>query len=416
MNISIKFNGKNIDISEGMNFSDLNIDDKNLNSIFNLIDNGNKVADKTELNIIKFLFKKYDTNKDGEIQSDELKVIYQKNSIEHVYRENLKQDCEAVKIAERLNNDVCAKSDLGFPTTGKDIEKHCKLINEANVLKVLESYELLFDERLEDAIKNEWGLNKNIKNNILSYITKCVEKVENYNPHFNKKSKINNKYYSGNSYNITQNGDNITIVNQNTGEKTIIDLEKLCKGLPIIQKIRVKKAIQNLPAEVMIDISKEVSFNISDKLGERRSSFDSRFDEMDLGSKFNQGHSAEYTLVHETGHALDYMGYVLSTSSVTDDTNFMKAYNKELQAFIDAGNEKYEEEWHPLTRTYSPKSGKTENYVTWNEREMFAECYTLLMTGSCTCTNCILTYFPQTLKAAKHHLDYIRTQSDAKRH
>ena len=208
----------------------------------------------------------------------------------------------------------------------------------------------------------------------------------------------------------------MTILNQKTGEKTIVDLEKLCKGLPIIQKIRVKKAIQNLPAEVIIDISKEVSFDISDDLGVYRSSFDQIFDKIDLGSKFDQADSAEYTLVHETGHALDYMGYVLNTSSVADDTNFMKAYNAELQAFIDAGNEKYEEEYHPLTRTYSPKSGKVENYVTWNEQEMFAECYSLLMTGSCSCTNCILTYFPKTLEAAKQHLDYIRSQSDAKRH
>ena len=79
MNISITFNGKNIDISEGMNFSDLNIDDQKLNSIFNSIDNGNKVVDKTEINIIKFLFKKYDKNKDGEIQSNELENINQEN-------------------------------------------------------------------------------------------------------------------------------------------------------------------------------------------------------------------------------------------------------------------------------------------------------------------------------------------------
>ena len=105
MNISITFNGKNIDISEGMNFSDLNTDDQKLNSIFNSIDNGNKVVDKTEINIIKFLFKKYDKNKDGEIQSNEL---------ENINQENLKKYCETVKLAERLNNDVCAKSNLGL--------------------------------------------------------------------------------------------------------------------------------------------------------------------------------------------------------------------------------------------------------------------------------------------------------------
>ena len=407
MNISIKFNGKNIDISEGMNFSDLNIDDKKLNSIFNSIDNGNKVIDKTEINIIKFLFKKYDKNKDGEIQSNELKNINQ---------ENLKKDCETVKIAESLNNDVCAKSNLGLPTTGKDIEKHCKLINETNVLNVLESYELLYDESLEDAIKNEWGLDKNIKNNILSHITKCVEKAENYNPHLNKESKINNEYYSGNSYKVTQNGDNMTIVNQDTGEKTIIDLEKICKRLSIIRKIRAKKTIQNLPAEVIIDISKELSLKEGKALGGQRSIYRQLFDELEIAKDLYNSNYERYTFIHDLGHALDFMGYIFNTNSTSGNSNFMNTYNAELQKYIDNGNTKYEEEWHPLTGTYSHKSGSRENYATWNEKEMFAECYTLLMTGDCVSKNCILTYFPQTLKAAKQHLDYIRNQSDAKRH
>ena len=76
----------------------------------------------------------------------------------------------------------------------------------------------------------------------------------------------------------------------------------------------------------------------------------------------------------------------------------------------------YYEEYDYDKGVYKHKSGSFENYATWDEMEMFAECYSLLMIGDCTSKNCILTYFPKTLAAAQKHLEYIRSQSPEKRH
>ena len=43
---------------------------------------------------------------------------------------------------------------------------------------------------------------------------------------------------------------------------------------------------------------------------------------------------------------------------------------------------------------------------------MFAECYTLLMSGHCSSKDLILDYFPKTLEIVKEHLKQIRTLPD----
>ena len=52
------------------------------------------------------------------------------------------------------------------------------------------------------------------------------------------------------------------------------------------------------------------------------------------------------------------------------------------------------------------------NYATYSTGEMFAECYTLLMSGHCNSKDLILDYFPKTLEIVKEHLKQIRTLPD----
>jgi Ca2+-binding EF-hand superfamily protein len=94
-----------------MKFSDLYSDDNKLNSIFNSMDNGNEIVDKTEINIIKFLFKKYDKNNNGAIESNEL---------ENINQENIKEDCDAVKIAENAKEFISTLNKLK-PTAAKGV-------------------------------------------------------------------------------------------------------------------------------------------------------------------------------------------------------------------------------------------------------------------------------------------------------
>ena len=169
-----------------------------------------------------------------------------------------------------------------------------------------------------------------------------------------------------------------------------------------LEKIKTKKVIQQLPAEVIIDLSKEVTF-LSNRDGDNNRSCYINIPDAVFLCDFDVE-----ALTHETGHALDFMGAISTTKK---SSIFKNAYKTELQAFIDAGNVQYEK-----NSISGYQNGSVENYATKNELEMFAECYTLLMTGNCTSKNCILTYFPKTLEAAKQHLNYIRAQDDKTRH
>jgi hypothetical protein len=107
------------------------------------------------------------------------------------------------------------------------------------------------------------------------------------------------------------------------------------------------------------------------------------------------------TLVHETGHALDYgdVAGIINLSMAQDNFGIMAMYNKELKAFIEAGNVQYSEKGNRENPTIT---GDTKNYVTMNIKEMFAETYCLLMLGDTSCKECIETYFPQTMNIIKN--------------
>lgn len=170
MNISVIFNNKNIDINEGMKFSDLYSDDDKLNSIFNLIDNGDDIVDKTEINIIKFLFNKYDKNNNGAIESNEL---------EYINEEDMKKDCDAVKIAEQLNKDICTKTNLGFPTTGRHFKEHINNVTTDNVLSILQAYNDITDgeESLFSGIMGEMGLSMDDR---MKFVKHIFSKLKEY--------------------------------------------------------------------------------------------------------------------------------------------------------------------------------------------------------------------------------------------
>ena len=58
------------------------------------------------------------------------------------------------------------------------------------------------------------------------------------------------------------------------------------------------------------------------------------------------------------------------------------------------------------------KRGNEYNYCTANERELFAESYTLAMTGNCRSKNVITKYFPETFQIALEIIQETRQKSD----
>ena len=222
-------------------------------------------------------------------------------------------------------------------------------------------------------------------------------------------AQIKNDYYTGDAFTVNRSGNIISITNQRTNEETILNLDDLCKDLSDEMREKVFEQFASLPAEVLVDIAKEVILK-NETITDRSAAalYNSGDDTiiLDINSFYNQ------VLPHETGHALDYNSG--GKASTSEDRNFMENFESELEAYKAAGNIQYTEPESEETNSGPKSSGK--NYATKNEKEMFAECYTLLMTGNCNSRDCIITYFPKTLEAAKNLLKRIRSLSDSQRH
>lgn len=64
-----------LNISAGSNWSDLNIQNQSLNSIFNKIDDGDNIVSENELSILEKILKKADTSKNNIIENEEFEKI-----------------------------------------------------------------------------------------------------------------------------------------------------------------------------------------------------------------------------------------------------------------------------------------------------------------------------------------------------
>ena len=99
-------------------------------------------------------------------------------------------------ISDAIYKDITAKTSLGLPTTGKDIEKHIKLITPDNILQVFSNYQGNYEETLLEAIEGEWGLDDKVKEKLKQHLNKCLlqSNVWKYNK---PNTKIDKKIFQG---------------------------------------------------------------------------------------------------------------------------------------------------------------------------------------------------------------------------
>lgn len=230
----------------------------------------------------------------------------------------------------------------------------------------------------------------------------------------NLNTKIDNKYWQGDSHNVTREGSIFTITNTETNETREIDLAVLLKNFDTSkERKKFVEQLQKLPAEVLMDIAVEQT-TLIELEGKT---------ELDMGNGATCDAAGYYTpgtdqvkiydnssidtITHEMGHALDYNKLDGSNkSSVTNSEIYLEIFNEEMDKYLADGNKRYSYE------NYSPR----KTYATANEREMFAECYTLLMTGNCGSKKIIEKYFPRMLSYVKQYIEYNRSHPDSIRH
>ena len=309
-------------------------------------------------------------------------------------------------IADVINKDICAKSGI-FPTTGSNIEKHIKQITKDNVMEVLEYYKTNYDESLEDAINNEWGLyfgekNKDLKKRLLAHIEKCLDEHFGVSKSFsNKTSQVVNKAvnYKGDSYSVSRQNGILTIKNMRTGKISKINENTMFEDLTLEQKSRMRRIFQELPGEILADLAVEcrkINNGLDVNIERGAAFYSSGSDDITIEIK---GYIVSAgVFVHELGHAIDNKGK-------WSYGKFLSENNAELKKVFEEEKAKYKAAGHSLYEdTKDSFISNVGNYATSNELEMFAECYSLITMGDCSSKVMLLEYFPKTVNMVKNML------------
>ncbi len=229
-------------------------------------------------------------------------------------------------------------------------------------------------------------------------------------------AQINNDFYkSDNIYDI-QFGmlyEPIIIKNKTTGIERTLDLRNIFQKMSTIDRAKMWGMIQTFPPETLEDLAIEAS-NITAHSG----------NEFKLQSLNAVGVYTPYideiifnasnvgTCIHELGHAIDFNYKNNSNAPRTSNSDFSRIFEQEISNYRAKGNQSF-------TKGENGNSQGNDgyyNYCTFDEQEMFAECYTLLMLGNCSSKDTILNHFPNCLKATENLLKEIRKLPDNVRH
>ena len=117
----------------------------------------------------------------------------------------------------------------------------------------------------------------------------------------------------------------------------------------------------------------------------------------------------ESTISHEMGHVVDHVYKKDEYGFSSDNKEFVDSFNKGCRRYEAAGNIRHSEKWDEKHHSYSIVYEKEGDYCTFNQQEMFAECYQYITTGNCSSISTIKKYFPEMLNIVKHYISNIRS-------
>jgi hypothetical protein len=327
---------------------------------------------------------------------------------------------EAVSLAGELYDDITSKKWGVIPTTRTSFKSNIAKINNQNAQFVLSKYDEIATHTLIEDIMSETGLSLDERKSYIDHINKALETPNTYDPNYhNPESQVNNPYHTGAVYDVSTDDNVITITNTSIDRKSVLinrqsflNLEELLKDVKLsADKQHLKEIIQKLPGEVLEDLSIESSKLIHGNEngypailrfigGGNAAGFYDKIDDIITTNDDTE------VLVHELGHAIDStedFTIIRSASSIFNE-ELIAEYERELKAYLDAGNLIYED------------NNDRGTYNTADIEEMVAESYTLMMLGYCSSEECILTHFPKTFELVKKHIAQIRSLSDYERH
>lgn len=279
---------------------------------------------------------------------------------------------------------------------------------------VMKNYQGITGRELLLDIQNSKNLSKEEKELIIKNTAEDFCNKRGH-PKFNetKSSKIENKNYTGDEYEINYLGPIINIENKRTNTKSRLDINEMLKTGAT--KADIKEFMHNIydvPGEVLEDMSKEVnSIELSDQktkefVGEYRVAGEALNDNVVI-TKNSLG-----TIVHELGHCID-CDVNGDMSSMNSSGEFNKIYEEEM-ANYNKDHPSFNENKKRQSQSLKDWFLLQSNYVSKNAGEGFAEMYAYLMLGKNKSSSVIEKYFPKSLEAAKKQIEETRKLSDRK--
>lgn len=343
-------------------------------------------------------------------------IQYDKNGIISYIEKNNKK---RYPIIEQIHQAISSKNSIGLPTTDlKKLQAFTRFITPNNVDFLMEQYKKTYKKDLISDIKNEFGLyltakTRNEKDKIINHITNCYNKSCGYKATFTRSnSQITNKYHKGDNHKITCKNDILTVTNTKNHITKTIDLKKLTSDFDNQDAIQLKGYIQNLPGEVIMDIATECTdiFDGQSKLSklytklnkiEDAGAYYNREDD-DITLHVNKESEVTYGFAHELGHAIDYLS---NQKAMSETKEFKNSYNTCIKKYQANGG-----------KIFSNKNYDEIYYATQTAQEMFAECYSYLMTGKAHNVALLTKHFSECLKATEKILQKVRTMPQNIRH
>ena len=172
----------------------------------------------------------------------------------------------------------------------------------------------------------------------------------------------------GQVYTRTTNDDGITVKDKD-GNVTQINFDEMSKNFPNAKdKEKLKDILNDLPSEILVDLSKEIDEIIPAKEGEY-----GWFNPANNNLALTLDDHAKFIIAHELGHAVDHTrdvvnGVATNNSSLSqliqNDSNVKDSFNKEVNKFFEEYEKKYGQE-HPWKTTYAEESYPTEFVATF---------------------------------------------------
>jgi len=306
---------------------------------------------------------------------------------------------------ENLINVLAKEEDINFQKTYITgcVDKLIELAEFVNI----ESKELI---AIKDRIAKE-GFESVSIDDIHTAYSALFEKIEKINPSIEQSQIKNEHYISEFNFNKVFTDKEIIIINTENNKKNIINLDELLKPFNENERSYILSQLKSMPAEVLLDLSIDATFYEESVDAGSVGHYNYVKDKIALKG----GDYSKDTIIHELGHAIDCIGKNYENYATNNSQEFKQLFKKELDTYVAQGNKRCAQ--HAANNeiiTYTDENN--ENYATLDEQEMFAECYVLLMTGTCNSKNVIEKYFPETLEYASKILGDIRKISPEKRH